>query len=280
MVTPETNRQNSAHHSQKPKEVGAAKGLQAFPGRTQCDVLLDDGLDQDKPEYAARVDEAENQTQAEDDCQHDQTKVLGDNQTEAEKKLGSMKVDGQGAEAPLKCRRGSSAAEEQTDHTQGDPAATEEGAKKQAERFLPSGRKRFNRRQRPRIRSTGRRETEGLVRSPGSVQSLISPAKPNSASVVGQSEQPTVFCLVPLRYLNLLLVDLAPLLALGDDKLFRFLERLINPLSLQQIAGLAGGHQVIHDSRATFGVRMDVIDGQDQPAFEIVLPVKTAVDNI
>jgi hypothetical protein len=59
--------------------------------------------------------------------------------------------------------------------------------------------------------------------------------------------------------------------------LFCFLERFVNPLPFDEIAGLAGGHQVVHAPRAAFGVRMDVINGQDQPAFEIVLPVETAV---
>ena len=81
----------------------------------------------------------------------------------------------------------------------------------------------------------------------------------------------------PLRRLNLLLVDLPPFLALGEDVIFRFLERLINPFALDEIAGLAGGHQVVHVPRAAFGVRMDVVDGQDQPAFEIVLSVETTV---
>jgi hypothetical protein len=80
-----------------------------------------------------------------------------------------------------------------------------------------------------------------------------------------------------LNCLNLVLVYLPPFLALGKDMLFRFLERFVNLLTLEEIAGLAGGHQVIHTPLAALGARMDVVDSQDQPAFEIVQPVETAV---
>ena len=46
----------------------------------------------------------------------------------------------------------------------------------------------------------------------------------------------------PLRYPNLFLVDLPPFLALGENILFCFLGRFVNPLPLEEIAGLAGGH--------------------------------------
>ena len=136
--------------------------MQALPGRAHHHVLLDDGIDQDKSKHAARVDEAENQTQAEDDSQHDQTQVLGNNQADAEKKVGSMKVNRQGAEAPLKCRGRCAAAQEQAHHAQGDPAAADERTKKQAQRFVPRGGKRFDRRQRARFSSAGGDETEGV----------------------------------------------------------------------------------------------------------------------
>jgi hypothetical protein len=81
----------------------------------------------------------------------------------------------------------------------------------------------------------------------------------------------------PLRNLNLLLEDLPPFLALRKNVLFCFREGFINPLPLEEIAGLAGGDHVIHAPRAALGVRVNVIDGQDQPAFKIVQSVETTV---
>jgi hypothetical protein len=73
------------------------------------------------------------------------------------------------------------------------------------------------------------------------------------------------------------LVNPPPFLAFDPDSLFRFLQGLVNSLALQQIARLACGDQIIHAALAPLGVRVHVIDGQDQPAFEISESVQAAV---
>jgi hypothetical protein len=145
--------------------------------------------------------------------------------------------------------------------------------------------------------SAGGDETGMMRDSPGSVQSFISPAEsipesngashllrraraqtfPAAGTTFCSREATDCFPSTPLCWLDLFLVDLPPFLAFGENVLSCFLERFINPLALEQIAGLAGSHQVIHAPLAAFGMGMYVIDGQDQPAFEIVMPVQTAV---
>src|ERR1019366_9427516 len=216
--------------------------------------------------HAANVDEAENHSQTEDDRQHDQAGVLGHHELDAEEKLRGMQANRQGAESPLECSGGSATAQEQTHDAEGYPPAAVKWTKKQTPSAVPGGGERFNRRKCARFRSAGGDVTGVMRDSSGSVQSFISPAKSNPGSN-GASQlfrwaraqtspaAGTTFCSreatdcfpsTPLCCLDLFLVDLPPFLALGDNVLFCFLERFINPLALEQIAGLAGSHQVFH----------------------------------
>jgi uncharacterized protein YwbE len=69
----------------------------------------------------------------------------------------------------------------------------------------------------------------------------------------------------------------SPLFALGQHEFLCVLERGEGAFALNQVAGLAGRHQIVHASAATSGVRMNVVDRQDQPILEVTQAVQAAI---
>jgi hypothetical protein len=77
--------------------------------------------------------------------------------------------------------------------------------------------------------------------------------------------------------LGLLAVELVPLLALFQHKLFGLLEAREDAFPFHQIARPASGHEVVHPARSAVRVGMNVINGQDEPVFKMMSAVQAAV---
>jgi hypothetical protein len=75
----------------------------------------------------------------------------------------------------------------------------------------------------------------------------------------------------------MILVRVSPLFALGQHEFLCVVKRSERSFALNQVAGLAGGHEIVHASAATSGVGMDVVDRQDQPILEAVQAIQPAV---
>ena len=75
-----------------------------------------------------------------------------------------------------------------------------------------------------------------------------------------------------------LIVELhAPFLALGQHVFLGVLEGFVLVLALQDVAGLAGGDEVIHASGAAPRVGMDMVNRHDQPVLKTVQTVQAAI---
>jgi hypothetical protein len=75
----------------------------------------------------------------------------------------------------------------------------------------------------------------------------------------------------------MVVVLVSPLFALGQHEFLCVLERGERASAFNQVAGLAGRHQIVHASGAASGVRMNVVDSQDQPILEVAQAVQAAI---
>lgn len=73
-----------------------------------------------------------------------------------------------------------------------------------------------------------------------------------------------------LRRLYLLSVNVLPLFALLEYKAFGVFESLKETFPLDQVTGLAAGHEIIHSARSTLSVRMNMINSQNHPVCELM----------
>jgi hypothetical protein len=76
---------------------------------------------------------------------------------------------------------------------------------------------------------------------------------------------------------DLLFVLVLPLLALLQHELLGIFERFEGPLSLNQVAGLAAGYEVVHPPCAASRVRVNMVNGKDHPVGEMVQAIQAAI---
>jgi hypothetical protein len=72
-------------------------------------------------------------------------------------------------------------------------------------------------------------------------------------------------------------VLLLPFLALPQDELLGIFERFEWTLSLDQVARLAAGYEIIHPPCTASCVRVNVVDGKDHPVGELVQAIQAAI---
>jgi hypothetical protein len=80
-----------------------------------------------------------------------------------------------------------------------------------------------------------------------------------------------------LGRLGLLRVKVLPFLSPLQHKCFSILERFEDAFSLDHIARLTAGHEVLHFSYTAMIVRVNMVNGEDHPVRELVQAVQSAI---
>jgi hypothetical protein len=80
-----------------------------------------------------------------------------------------------------------------------------------------------------------------------------------------------------MQAFHLVMVSLQPFLARLHHVLLGILDGREVPFALDKVAGLARAHKVLHISRASPGVGVNVVDRHDQPVFEPPLRIQSTV---
>ena len=67
----------------------------------------------------------------------------------------------------------------------------------------------------------------------------------------------------------MVVVLMSPRFSLGQHEFLRVPEGRERSLALDEVAGLTGGHKIVHASAATSSVGVNMINRQDQPILEV-----------